>query len=106
MFSRSATANSRVLATARRSHLRGLSVMAHAPSINPPSQEQAHNLVTLSVPIGRRCCAACAELVERRLRENPHVKSVRVDAFAGIARVASDEGSVSIQELQQIAGEC
>src|ERR1051326_5342361 len=80
--------------------------MAHAPSITHPSREQAHDLVTLRVPIGRRCCAACADLVERRLCENAHIKSVRVDGSAGIAYVSAVAGSVSLETLQQIAGEC
>ena len=80
--------------------------MAHAPSIKHLLREQAHDLVTLRVPIGRRCCAACADLVERRLRENPHIKGVRVDGIDGIAYVEAAAGSVSVEALQQIAGEC
>jgi P-type Cu2+ transporter len=80
--------------------------MARAPSIDPPSHEQRHNLVTLSVPIGRRCCAVCADVVDRRLRENQHITAVRVDGFEGIAHVEAGAGTVSIRELQQIAGEC
>jgi P-type Cu2+ transporter len=80
--------------------------MAHAGSMNHPLREHAHDLVTLSVPIGRRCCAACADLVERRLRENEHIKSVSVDGFEGIAYVAAAAGTVSIDDLSRLAGEC
>ena len=63
-------------------------------------------MVTLSVPIGRRCCAACVELVERRLRENPHVAGAHVDASNGVAQVEARPDQVSVEELSKLAGEC
>jgi Cu2+-exporting ATPase len=58
------------------------------------------------VPIGRRCCGACAELVEHRLLTHPHVRTAHVDAAEGMAQVQADAGMVSVEELQQLAGEC
>jgi P-type Cu2+ transporter len=63
-------------------------------------------MVTLSVPIGRRCCAACVELVERRLHENPHVAGVHVDASNGVAHVEARPDEVSVDVLSTLAGEC
>lgn len=81
--------------------------MAHARTTRPTDADQrAHDLVALSVPIGRRCCAACADLVQKRLRANPHVISVHVDASAGIAHVEAQRDTVSPEELKQAAGDC
>lgn len=62
--------------------------------------------MALNVPLGRRCCAACAELVRKRLRANAHVISLQVDASEGIAHVEAEPGGVSVEELKQISGEC
>jgi Cu2+-exporting ATPase len=78
--------------------------MAHASSFD--TAETRHAVETLSVPIGRRCCAACARLVQRRLREHPHVASVHVDARNGIARVEARPGRTSVEELAELAAEC
>src|SRR4051794_30656474 len=78
--------------------------MAHAPTIDPAATR--HDLETLDVPIGWRCCWACVELVERRLREHPHVASVHVDAASGTAHVEAHTGMTSVAELAELAGEC
>src|SRR5262245_46617549 len=78
--------------------------MAHAPAAHPPSSPPS-DLVTLSVPIGRRCCAGCVELVARRLRENPNVARVRVDAPHELAHVEVRPGTVTVEELAGVAGE-
>jgi Cu2+-exporting ATPase len=44
--------------------------------------------------------------VEKRLRENEHVKRVRVNGAEGVAYVDADAGTVSIEELSAIAGDC
>src|SRR5436189_4794177 len=64
------------------------------------------DLATLTVPSGRVCCAGCVELIERRLRENPHVDRVHVDAAAGVAHVDVQAGKTSVEELAERAGEC
>jgi Cu2+-exporting ATPase len=46
------------------------------------------------------------DLVEKRLRENEHVKRVRVNGDEGVAYVDADAGTVSSEELSAIAGEC
>src|SRR5437016_11983586 len=76
--------------------------MAHAPHASGTRPD----LATLNVPIGRVCCAACIELIERRLRENPHVVRVHVDAAAGVAHVDVQAGKTSVVELAELAREC
>ena len=78
--------------------------MARAPSIDPA--ETRHDVETLTVPIGRRCCAACVELLQKRLRRHPHVASVHVEARNGIAHVEARPGKTSVEELAELAGEC
>src|SRR6266542_2160754 len=78
--------------------------MTHAPSLD--TAETRHDAETLSVPIRRRCCAAYVELLEKRLREHPHVASIHVDALNGIARVEARPGKTSVEELAELAGEC
>ena len=58
------------------------------------------------MPIGRVCCAACVELIERRLRENPHVARVHVDAAAGVAHVDVQADNTLPEELAELAREC
>src|SRR5438128_2278911 len=76
--------------------------MAHTTH---PSSTSA-DLATLNVAIGRVCCAGCVELIERRLRENPHVVRVHVDAAAGVAHVDVQADKSSVAELAELAGEC
>ena len=78
--------------------------MAHAPSIDELA-ETGHDVETLNVPIGRRCCAACVELVEQRLRDQPNVVSVHVDAVNAFAHVEVHRGKASVRELAALAGE-
>ena len=77
--------------------------MPDAPSIN--LAETRDDVETLSVPLGRRCCAACVELVEQRLRDHPHVASVHVDAVSELAHVEVRGGKVSVEELAPLASE-
>jgi Cu2+-exporting ATPase len=46
------------------------------------------------------------ELVEQRLRENPNVARVRVDAPREVAHVEVRPGTVTLEELADLAGEC
>jgi Cu2+-exporting ATPase len=81
--------------------------MAHAPS--PPhtvGKPDTEAIATLSVPTGRLCCARCAAMIERRLRQNRHVLAVRVDAPHEVARVQVHAGIVSVEELAEIIGDC
>ena len=82
--------------------------MAHAPSTRAPDiHHHPHDAVTtLSVPIGRRCCQACAALVEQRLRQNPHVLQVHVDPAHGVVHVTARAGTTSVDELARLVGEC
>jgi Cu2+-exporting ATPase len=81
--------------------------MAHAPfTPGPDSHAATDGLRTLIVPIGRPCCEACASLIVKRLRENPHVVRVHVDAARGVAHVEARAGVVSVEELAEIAGAC
>ena len=81
--------------------------MAHAPTTHQTrGNKPAHQFVALSVPIGRRWCAVCADLIGQRLRENQHVISVHIDASEGIAHVEAEPDTVSLEELKQVAGEC
>ncbi len=77
--------------------------MAHAASID--LAETRNDVETLSVPLGRRRCAACVELVEQRLRDHPHVAGVHVDAVKEVAHVEVRRGKVSVKELAELAGE-
>ena len=80
--------------------------MAHAPTTRFTESHSHTDVIPLTVPIGRRCCAACVDLVEKRLREDEHVKGVRVNGDEGVAVVDADAGTVSIEQLRAIAGEC
>src|SRR5262245_18211278 len=79
--------------------------MTDALSVRSPTNH-ADATVTLTVPIGRNCCDACASLVEHRLRQNPHVVRVRVQPANGVATVEAHRGMTSVDELGQLAGGC
>ncbi len=57
---------------------------------------------TLAVPTGRIGCDGCIANVEARLRKNPHVREVHVDAQREIAQVQVDEGPVTAGELAEL----
>ena len=80
--------------------------MVRAPTTHLAERRSQNDVIQLTVPIGRRCCAACVDLVKKRLRENEHVKRVRVNGAEGVAYVEAEPGTVSIEELKAIAGEC
>ena len=53
----------------------------------------------LSVPVGRVCYGACANLIEQRLLANPHVLRVQVDGSHGMAHVAAPQREVVYRRL-------
>lgn len=56
----------------------------------------------LTVPTGSLACEACITCVEERLRENPHVTGVRVDAPHEVAHVTVHEGMITAEELAEL----
>src|SRR4051812_27563054 len=73
------------------------------PTSSPPAQAAASEvLATLTVPTGRLACDACVRCVEDRLRENPHVTGVHVDARHGMAHVTVHEGMVTVDQLAEL----
>ncbi|MGI9149028.1 MAG: heavy metal translocating P-type ATPase [Chloroflexota bacterium] len=62
--------------------------------------------MTLAVPTGRLACAGCVARVEERLRGQPHVLGVHVNAPHGVAHVQVREGAVSAAELAELICEC
>ena len=54
-----------------------------------------HALATLTVPTGALACDVCVTRVEDRLRENPHVTGVHVDARDEVAHVTVHDGMVT-----------
>jgi Cu2+-exporting ATPase len=82
--------------------------MVHASSEHHPAVDDRlpDGLTTLSVPLGRVCCGGCLALIERRLRENPPVVRVHLDASRRVAHVAAPAGMTSVQELSALIGDC
>ena len=78
--------------------------MAHVTTATPPSP--TNDLTVLNVPIGRVCCGRCLELIEQRVRANPQVVQVHVDAAHGVAHVEVRPGKASLEELKAVADEC
>ena len=78
--------------------------MAHVTTATPPSP--TNDLIALDVPIGRICCGRCIELIEQRMRANPQVVQVHVDAAQGVAHVEVRPGKVSLEEPKAVADEC
>jgi P-type Cu2+ transporter len=78
--------------------------MARVTTATSPSP--TNELTVLKVPIGRVCCGRCLELIELRMRADPQVVQVHVDATHGVAHVEARSGKVSLEELKAIAGEC
>ena len=66
--------------------------------------EHAQRALTLAVPTGRACCPGCAAVIEARLRANPHVRAVHVEAPQQVAYVEVDEASVPLAELTELVG--
>jgi Cu2+-exporting ATPase len=56
----------------------------------------------LVVPTGVIACEGCREIVETRLRANPHVREVVVDAQERVARVTVDDSSVRAEDLAEL----
>src|SRR4051794_27415375 len=81
---------------------------ASTPTPIPPTHAASrHVLATLTVPTGRLACDACVTCVEDRLRENPHVTGVHVDARHNLAHVTVHEGKVTVDQLAElIANAC
>jgi P-type Cu2+ transporter len=63
----------------------------------PEVEAQAPTILT--VPTGRIPCAGCAAAVEQRLRRNPRVRNVRIDARAESAYVEVEPNTVTTDEL-------
>src|SRR5438105_957800 len=78
--------------------------MAHVTTATPPSP--TNDLTALDVPIGRVCCGRCLELIEQRMRANPQVVQVHVDAAHCVAHVELRPGKVSLEELKAVVDEC
>jgi P-type Cu2+ transporter len=57
---------------------------------------------TLLVPTGTIACEGCREIVETRLRTNPHVREVVVDAQERVARVTVDDSGVRAEDLAEL----
>src|SRR5215213_7665697 len=67
----------------------------------------SHSLVTLAIPTGSLACEGCATCVEERLRANPHVVGVHVDAKHQVAHATVHEGMVTADELAEtVAAAC
>ncbi len=81
--------------------------MAHLAS-KPPTSGAAptDNLLAFTVPIGRVSCDQCVALIEKRLRENPHVVRVHAIPSRGVVEVVAHCGMTSVEELAGLAGEC
>jgi Cu2+-exporting ATPase len=60
---------------------------------------------TLAVPTGPIACEGCAAIVEQRLRSNPHVLGVHVDARQRVAHVQVHEGMATAEELCELVAE-
>jgi Cu2+-exporting ATPase len=61
-----------------------------------------HSRTTLTVPTGPIACDGCREIVETRLRANPHVQQIHVDAKNHQAHVDVDDRSVRVEELAEL----
>ncbi len=61
-----------------------------------------HSRTTLTVPTGPIACDGCREIVEARLRANPHVQQIHIDAKNHQAHVDVDDGSVRVEDLAEL----
>jgi len=80
--------------------------MPTTPGHDPAASTAHHGVTTLAVPTGPLPCAECRDLVEQRLRENPHVTGVHLDAAHQLAHVQVHEGMVSAEELADLVTCC
>src|SRR3989304_502003 len=60
---------------------------------------------TLVVPTGVIACEGCAAIVEARLRQNPHVVRVHIDARQQVAHVEVHDGMATAEELAELVAE-
>jgi len=60
---------------------------------------------TLVVPTGAIACEGCAAIVEARLRQNPHVLRVHIDAQQRVAHVEVHDGMATAEELAELVAE-
>jgi len=67
-----------------------------------PSHASATTLVILT---GAIACEGCAAIVEARLRQNPHVVRVHIDARQQVARVEVHDGMATAEELAELVAE-
>jgi Cu2+-exporting ATPase len=70
------------------------------------AQAPVADTTALAVPIGKVCCAKCAEIIEAKFRASPNVLQAHVSAADGVAHVEVRPGTVSVHELKAMAGEC
>ena len=77
--------------------------MQHALT-QPETQADATSgrVATLAIPTGRIACSRCTGVIEERLRQNPHVVGVHVDAAHQVAHVQVHEGKVAAEELSEL----
>ncbi|HYY88438.1 MAG TPA: heavy metal translocating P-type ATPase, partial [Chloroflexota bacterium] len=80
--------------------------MSRTQRIASAPSHDAGRVATVGLPTGRACCAGCADLIEQRLRTNPHVRAVHVDAPNAVAHVEVDDATVSVDQLVELIGEC
>ena len=84
------------------------SITHHEHDRRPPSEGGPHSATpftsttALAVPTGHLACERCASLVEQRLRQQPGVVSVHVDARTEIAHVEAHAGRVTVEELASL----
>ena len=67
-----------------------------------PSHASATTLVILT---GAIACEGCAAIVEARLRQNPHVVRVHIDARQQVAHVEVHDGMATAEELAELVAE-
>ena len=67
-----------------------------------PSHASATTLVILT---GAIACEGCAAIVEARLRQNPHVVRVHIDARQQVARVEVHDGMATAEALAELVAE-
>ncbi len=60
---------------------------------------------TIAVPTGVVACEGCAAIVEARLRQNPHVVRVHIDAHQRVAHVEVHDGMATAEELAELVAE-
>ena len=63
------------------------------------------SVTMIVVPTGPIACDGCKAIVEQRLRQNPHVVSVHIDAGHQVAHVGVHEGHATAEELAELVAQ-